>query len=1000
MLGKEILVPVAELLKTLNVLDTNVASFGNKVADYVFFPLAYVFQESNQLPARAIEISLQCLQILISKGWQATMGWDMYKQLLILLNFLIGGGTAEIDTSTVDEGISSAAFGCLQGLLLMLHTSFSNLSQTQYDQGLPVIGHTLTVVLNGVTDGPSKQIQLEAVNALGAFTTYAPSDDLLRKFLPGIISTLNRVIRPSAASRRSQKVLLGCLGVMKTLIQKTMGDRQEAHFDHDQDLLETSDESSRLAWVKATSAQLKVALANVAKLRYDEQEEVQDGLFDLCIMILGDCSKSLQDSLALIMETTIVLCSQNNDSTSGPRLDTTRYIIMQNSDLEENLQASMHDWITALPRVMQSRNDQAKERNLRKLTSCVQIMKSLHIEFKTFATPFVTSIQESTVSFVTERNPTIMNMVDDNGALDLILHGSGNNAISAVSTSTPSVLARTEAGISPIEALIHELNTSDLSKVFHQKVLLGLTLGSGTEILANLWLAYWILSSQTNDLEDFTARVTNLVDTMDHDSEFSEETYDYSVAFLTTTNVNQEKDWKLQALALEILSLRSKRLQEEFRVELVDALYPVVERLGSGNHALRQAAISCLNVFSDSCGYSSSSDLIIQNADYLVNSVGLRFNTFDITPQTAQMLVMMVEFCGPALIPYLDDILESIFSTLANYHGYPRLVESLFSVLAAIVEKSGSQTITRIEANAMQQRPGSCPLSISDLSATLKQLNLEESSRETRDSALNLQPDPKDDKDADSEDQSNQIPEPPESTPTPEKREKTKTYTMIHSISKLGQHYLTHESPILRRQILQLTALECRILSTDEDEFLPLVNDIWPVVIKRLYDTEPYVTIAAAETICEILRCAGDFMMSRIEDEWRHIRALCTRTQTQLQAGGKLGNSKQSGLSEVRRNTPNSYSSPHQIWTALVKLLLTIIQTFPHISTAMETDLFDMLEPYISVREDIRDGLNSLNADAVWLRLQMEAASVETPPVVRKTPRSRLGGFEFVGVGV
>src|SRR5437016_6151688 len=102
---------------------------------------------------------------------------------------------------------------------------------------------------------------------------------------------------------------------------------------------------------------------------------------------------------------------------------------------------------------------------------------------------------------------------------------------------------------------------------------------------------------------------------------------------------------------------------------------------------LRNHAITCLNIVSNACGYAHPSNLIVSNVDYLVNAVALKLNTFDISPQAPQVLLMMIRLSGPSLLPYLDDLVESIFAALEYFHGYPKLVELLFSVLKGIAEE-------------------------------------------------------------------------------------------------------------------------------------------------------------------------------------------------------------------------------------------------------------------------------------------------------------------------
>ena len=101
-----------------------------------------------------------------------------------------------------------------------------------------------------------------------------------------------------------------------------------------------------------------------------------------------------------------------------------------------------------------------------------------------------------------------------------------------------------------------------------------------------------------------------------------------------------ELDWRLQALALETIALQASQQKEAFRGELIDALYPVLHYMGASVEALRDHAVTCLNIIARDCGYRNSGELIVSNVDYLVNAVALRLNSFDISPQAPQVLLM------------------------------------------------------------------------------------------------------------------------------------------------------------------------------------------------------------------------------------------------------------------------------------------------------------------------------------------------------------------------
>ncbi len=116
-------------------------------------------------------------------------------------------------------------------------------------------------------------------------------------------------------------------------------------------------------------------------------------------------------------------------------------------------------------------------------------------------------------------------------------------------------------------------------------------------------------------------------------------------------------------------------------------------------------------------------------------------------------------------------------------------------------------------------------------------------------------------------------------------------------ITSLTQHYLTSPAPTLRKSLLYLLSTVAPVLGPDEDAFLPLVNSVWPVVVSRLHDGEPYVVIAACEALAALCAAAGDFLASRVKAEWWNgLGKWCARIKADAaKAGGSGSGSTSSG---------------------------------------------------------------------------------------------------------
>ena len=239
----------------------------------------------------------------------------------------------------------------------------------------------------------------------------------------------------------------------------------------------------------------------------------------------------------------------------------------------------------------------------------------------------------------------------------------------------------------------------------------------GDAQVAALWLLTVLLGAPAAVPDELSTFIV-LDDAYDDRlSALQEEIYSFSLSVIE----DDDADSRLKALALETIAMQARRTGQGFRDELIDALYPVLHHLGSSVPYLRSHAITCLNIIAEACDYADVKELVVSNADYLINAVALELNAFDVSPQGPQVLLMMVRLAGPSLIPFLEDTIESIFAALDDYHGYPLLVELLFSVLRTIAEEGikAPQLLITGAAQPLSQFAW-CPTSMLDLAEQIR----------------------------------------------------------------------------------------------------------------------------------------------------------------------------------------------------------------------------------------------------------------------------------------
>ncbi|KDN66450.1 putative HEAT repeat protein [Colletotrichum sublineola] len=1020
-----------ELLDILNdQVNRDATVFDEKLADYIFFPLSHIFRSHDQYPKRLIEVAIKCLVIVIIHGWKSNISSQILQQLLILFTFIVGGVPGQAQSRDLPEETELESLRALTALITVASTSAKAAEALTEEKLVPTLGHTITVILECVTDGRTPAIQLEALRTLSCFYTGIRDQAALASFLPGIVSSLTKLL--AKPSREKNRVLVGSIESMKQVLVQVLGDVRTRSII----ARPTANDSSNTgqggvlspAWLNATKAQIKLALATVLKLRVHDSQDVHEALLKLCLGLLDECHNSLDNCSSVLVETAMILSPI--DQSSSIVATSLQDLAIIYPELRETVKATCYNWITSLPRIIQSADEGKKEAVIRNLIRGMSLVSSLQLDSSLLDESIAAALRDSVTSLVTEARP---GKVLDQATADASWYNQDVVKAGDSSRQYQSVLLNQESQSGTRLAVLELL--SKVGPASQQTKLAAEMLdyardSTGDIQTSSFWLSFELVksalcrSSDLDDLLDFTS----LSSPGDGADLVFQELYSFAVLLLDSRSETSEADWKLEATALEVTSFAASRSREAFRPELIDVLYPITTFLGSSNPQLREHAITTLNILAVSCGYTSVSELIIENVDYMINSISLRLNTFDISPASTKVLIMMTRLTGPRLLPYLDDVVASVFAALDNYHGYPVFVESLFSVLKEIVNQGVKSDKLLLEGRRngpeSHRKVASDLVTIDDIVQLLEKRREREATASAVDATLgNVSGHPQtpwgsgngknkekieDDEDAGG----NEVDQ--------ERPPKTPTYTLLERITGLTQHYLTSPSPTLRKSLLDLLATVSPALSGDADSFLPLVNAVWPVVVSRLYDDEAFVIISACDALSILCTTAGDFLGSRIKTEWwdglgrwcrrKKVEAARSRgkgstPRENTRPGRVLASGSQDLVIPIRSGSDllghqstemttgsaasglGKFAQAAQIWEAVVRLLISIVS---HVR--LEAEVFDefleLLTEVIIQSPEARQALEAVNADAVWLVLYQQG---HVEPL--KTPQ--LEGFTF-----
>lgn len=888
---------------------------------------------------------------------------DLAKQLLMLLTFVAGGVPGKESTPAPEE-LLIEAYGNLAALFRDLENTSGGAASLTDAGTIPALGHCVTVVLDGATGGPSAETQLEALHALEAIWRCIKDAQVLSTFLPGTVSALTKCLMPSTGARRSRKVLVKGLNIFEYVLVTLLADiRTRTIRAQNKPASGTSSREEQVltnSWLKATSGQIKLALSNVIRLRTSESLEVRKALNNLCITILDECHDTLAESASMLVETCMILAGVDQDDELVDRVTSLIDLSLIHPDLGELIKNTVYNWVTSLPRVMQSNDETGKLAALGNLSKGRLLLEGLNLESPLLHDALRDSLRDSvsvTLDTLPAKKPLQDSEFDLNSQAALTL--AAENTLTTCFSPVLMAKESQKETRKQFTNLLDSLGSRESQIRMASEMLEYARNVSGPSLVSSFWLSSQILRSASSKNKEFDEFLESSLTLSDEQEVAGQESFSYSLSILRNED-EATSDWRMQAIALEVIADTAQHLKQDFRAELVDTLYPVAQLLGSPNPSLREHAITCLNIISKACGYANASELIVENADYMINAISLRLDTFDISPQAPQVLVMMIRLVGPSLLLYLDDVVGSIFAALDNFHGYHRLVEALFTVLGEIVSVGSESNQLRITNGPSISHRKARPQydSIEDIANIIsKKLSREEEEPLSPEKAPHIpwksakkllderEAPPRDEED--NEMTSVEIAKAPP----------TKTYIMLQSIARLSQHYLTNASPVLRAKLLGLIGNSSTALYKDEDNFLPLVNDIWPVIIKRLYDDESFVVIAAANAVAELCRSAGDFLSTRISVEWIELMKLAKQSKARF-AAEKRG-----------RGGRGIYSQASQVWEAMVSLLTAVVG-YVRIDDGMFDKVLELFGDLVWQRAELRATLDTVNSDAVWLIVQ------------------------------
>ncbi|XP_062871338.1 TELO2-interacting protein 1 homolog [Trichomycterus rosablanca] len=413
--------------------------------------------------------------------------------------------------------------------------------------------------------------------------------------------------------------------------------------------------------------------------------------------------------------------------------------------------------------------------------------------------------------------------------------------------------------------------------------------------------------------------------------------------------------WQI-CIQLEGIGSFALALGTDFCPLLMTSLYPVLEKAGDASLLVSQSALSTMRNLCVACDYGSPKDLVISNADYLLNDVSLNLGRLGTHPHAPRVLAVMFTHSDADLLPLVADVVQDVLTALDLSYEQRSLqfCSVLHSLMKALVRWFPSSTGEHSESSRVTSHTNN------PAPPNLQQFLLDY--RRQKDLAEGIGAEEDDPSDEDVRPAAAPQGEVEEDEGPDVKPELPLHASLTKDVMERCVHLLSQPSLAVRLKVLDIVELCVLVLSEVENELLPMVHRCWPALLQRLTNDDPLAIPRAFRVLCVLGETCGDFLRKRVSKE------VLPRLTSSLS----------------RQAETSARSGPLYTHTLAYKLQLAVLQGLGPLCVRLDlvdSDLDHIIEaclPYLSCRQPIRlqeaclsvfRSLMHLDPDACWFAL-------------------------------
>ncbi|XP_032461646.1 TELO2-interacting protein 1 homolog isoform X1 [Phocoena sinus] len=747
--------------------------------------------------------------------------------------------------------------------------------------------------------------------------------DLFASFLPGLSTTLTRII--TGDFKQGHSIVVSSLKVFYKTVSFIMADEQLRRVSEVREKPAVEHRVAELLvhreanWVKNTGDRLTVLIKKIIEcVSVHPHWKVRLEVIDFVEALLLKCSQSLVESAGPLLKALVSLVNDESPDVQAQcnkilRRFADEKVVVGSRAFADILSENLHSLATSLPRLMNSQDDQGRLSTLSLLLGYLKLLGP-KVNFVLNSVAHLQRLSKALIQ-VLELDVADVKIVEER-------HWNSEHLSTSPETSASRPWAQMQRRyfrfftdervflllrqvcqllgfygnlyllVDPFMELYHE------SVVYRKQaamILNELVVGAAGLGVENVHEKHIKTNPEelreivTSILEEYTSQENWYLVTCLEAEEVGEELMMMQSGIQTLTSgahtcqatssptfskpspticSMNSNIWQI-CIQLEGIGHFAHALGKDFRLLLMSALYPVLEKAGDQTLLISQAAISTMMDICQACGYDSLQQLINQNSDYLVNGISLNLRHLSLHPHTPKVLEVMLQNSDASLLPLVADVVQDVLATLDQFYdkrtaSFVSVLHALLAALAQWFPDAGhlgqlqEQSVGE-EGSHLSQRPASLEKGLENTTTAedieqfvlnyLKEKDVADGNVSDFDNEEEEQSDP---------------PEVDENDTDPSVQPPLPVQIQIATdVMERCIHLMSDKNLKIRLKVLDVLDLCVVVLQSHKNQLLPLAHRAWPSLVHRLTNDDPLAVLRAFKVLRTLGGKCGDFLRNR-----------------------------------------------------------------------------------------------------------------------------------------